>query len=116
MKRFLLFTISLITSIAIYAAKEYSVSDVYEKQALSYGTLALDNYDNIKEVRYLLVPTKLKEGKYKVTLKRLDSNVYSVVGTDYIIKTRYCYEYGYSIDAILIVDNSWGVNTVSVFM
>lgn len=41
---------------------------------------------------------------YKVNIKRDDSNLYFDNGSKLIIKTKYCYEYTYGEDAILIYD------------
>lgn len=38
---------------------------------------------------------------YKVEVKRIDKDLYKVVGTDVVIKTRYCYVYSYWDKAIL---------------
>lgn len=41
----------------------------------------------------------------KVEVKRLDKDIYQIVGTKVIIKTRYCYEYAYSEPVILDGDD-----------
>ncbi|MEE0974985.1 MAG: hypothetical protein UH853_04645 [Muribaculaceae bacterium] len=103
MKR--LFLLLFIASFALYShADEYSVEAIYEKVDVKRGTIAVDNYGTPREVDYLLVKTSLKSGKYQIELTRKDSNLYHVCGTDYYIKTRYCYEYATYDDAILVVD------------
>lgn len=42
---------------------------------------------------------------YKIEVKRLDKDLYKVVGSDVVIKTRYCYVYSYSDKAILDTDS-----------
>lgn len=42
---------------------------------------------------------------YKVDVKRVDKDLYKVVGTDVVIKTRYCYVYSYGDKAILDTDS-----------
>lgn len=42
---------------------------------------------------------------YKIEVKRLDKDLYKVVGADVIIKTRYCYVYSYGDKAILDTDS-----------
>ena len=41
---------------------------------------------------------------YKVYIKRDDSNLYIDNTLNLVIKTKYCYEYSYGEDAILIYD------------
>jgi hypothetical protein len=41
---------------------------------------------------------------YKVTVKRVDQDLYQVVGTNFYIQTQYCYHYTYGEEAILNYD------------
>ena len=52
----------------------------------------------------------LGEETYRVTVKRVGQDLYEVVGQGLIIKTRYCYEYTYGDDAILIIESMSGFN------
>jgi len=52
----------------------------------------------------------LAEDTYRVEVTRISNDLYKIDGTDYIIKTRYCYEYRYSDDAILIIESTYGYN------
>lgn len=103
MKR--LITFALIFLSAVYSfADEYDVEEIYEKIEVENGTISVDNYGNTHKVDYILVKTELKEGNYEIELTRKSSNLYHVCGTDFYIKTKYCYEYATYDDAILIVD------------
>lgn len=42
---------------------------------------------------------------YKIEVKRLEKDLYRVLGTDVIIKTRYCYVYSYGDKAVLDTDS-----------
>ena len=91
---------TLFTAIA-FAEKTYDVEAVYEKKELPYGSKVMDNYNNIKDAKYLLVPADIRSGNYEVKVKRIDTNTYQVLGTDLIIITKYCYEYVYNEKAVL---------------
>lgn len=41
---------------------------------------------------------------YKVYITRSDNNLYLDSTTDLVIKTKYCYEYSYGEEAVLIYD------------
>ena len=47
---------------------------------------------------------------YKVEVTRKSQDLYEVVGQGVYIKTRYCYEYVYSSEAILKIDSTVGYN------
>lgn len=68
----------------------------------------VNSYGNVKEAKTVLVPTKLKEGKYSIEVTKVDSNFYKIYGTDLYIETRYCYEYASREDAVLIIESNYG--------
>lgn len=84
-------------------ADEYTVEVILEKEEAPSNTYALDTYDDLSKVEYILWPTKLDEGKYSVNITRKDNDLYKIEGTDLYIKTKYCYEYCYSEEVILVV-------------
>lgn len=43
---------------------------------------------------------------YRVNVRRVGQDLYRETGSRYLIKTRYCYEYVYGEDAILIWEGS----------
>jgi hypothetical protein len=47
---------------------------------------------------------------YKVQVTRKAQDLYEVMGQGVYVKTRYCYEYVYSSDAILKIDSTAGFN------
>jgi hypothetical protein len=63
---------------------------------------------DIEEAEYILVPTKLNEGKYTLSVTRKASNFYKVDGQDLFIETNYCYEYATYDEVILIVESNYG--------
>lgn len=108
MKRLIfIFLTLLITGVASYAEDTYEVEYILERQELPKGSKCLDRYDNVKDVKYVLVPIELEKGTYEATIKRIDSNLYELkFGYNDVIyiETRYCYKYtSYGDKAILIV-------------
>ena len=104
----ILVIIFLLFSVASYASDEYDVVEIYKKIDLEYGTLAINSYGSVEEVKTILVPTTLKTGNYEVEVTRIDYNIYKIYGTDIYIKTRNCYVYAYNDDAILIINSQYG--------
>ena len=51
-----------------------------------------------------LISTLANAEYYKVYIKRDDSNIYMDTQAKLVIKTKYCYEYTYGEEAILIYD------------
>ena len=91
-----LFSILVLAFAAVCAfADEYTVEVILEKDEAPYNDLT--------EVEYILWPTKLDEGNYQVSITRKDADLYKIEGTDFYIKTKYCYEYCYSEEVILVV-------------
>lgn len=86
----------------------YDVAQIYEAVELDSGSKVIDSYGNVKEAKTVLVPTKLKEGKYSIEVTKVDSNFYKIYGTDLYIETRYCYEYASREDAVLIIESNYG--------
>ena len=99
-----LFVILVLAFVAICTyADEYAVEVILEKDEVPSYTYALDDFDHVSEVEYILWPAKLDEGTYKVNITRKDANLYKVDGTNFYIRTKYCYEYCYSEEVILVV-------------
>ncbi|MBE6228042.1 MAG: hypothetical protein E7115_09255 [Bacteroidales bacterium] len=88
--------------------KTYDIAQVYEAVEMENGSKSIDSYGNVEEVKTVLTPTRFDEGKYSVELTRVDTNFYKIEGTSMYIETRYCYEYAYRDDAILILDSYYG--------
>ena len=108
MKRLIIIFLTLLfTSVASYAEDTFEVEYIFERQELPKGSKCLDRNENVKDVKYVLVPIELEKGTYEATIKRIDSNLYELTFgyNDVIyIETRYCYKYtSYGDKAILIV-------------
>jgi len=119
MKRLIIIFLTLLsTGVASYAEDTYEVEYILERQEMPKGSKCLDRYDNVKEVKYVLVPIKLEKGTYEATIKRIDSNLYELkFGYDDVIyiETRYCYKYtSYGDKAILIVNDRYSYKKAKV--
>ena len=90
-----------------YAADKYDLVEIYKGYEADSGTLALCGYGNVEEVQTVLIPTTQKTGKYEVELTRVANDIYRVDGTNIYLKLRYCYEYAYSDEAILIIESNY---------
>lgn len=115
MKKYILTAILVLASAASVFAKQYQVENVYQKSDAKSGTLVIDKMGNEREAKYILVPAvELKQGEYKVQLRRENTNLYEVKNEvsrmKIYIKTKSCYESGYSIEAILVVKSNYGSN------
>lgn len=104
----LLITILLIT--LVLHATEYDILAIYEKVELPSGSKSCDSYGRIDDAKYVLVPIRLDDGKYVVELTKEDTNLYRIVGTDYYVELRYCYEYCYSEEVVMILESSYLTN------
>ena len=112
MKRLIIiFLTTLIASVGAYAEDTFKVETILERQELPKGSKCLDRYDNVKEVKYVLIPIELEKGTYEATIKRIDSNLYELkFGYDDVIyiETSYCYKYtSYGDKALLIVNDRY---------
>lgn len=112
MKRLIfIFLTLLFTSVASYAEDTFEVEYIFERQELPEGSKCLDRNENVKDVKYVLIPIELEKGTYEATIKRIDSNLYELkFGYDDVIyiETRYCYKYtSYGDKAILIVNDRY---------
>ena len=122
MKRLLFISlIVLLTSVASFAEDAFEVEYIFERQELPKGSKCLDRYENVKEVKYVLIPIELEKGTYEAEIKRIDSNLYELkFGYDDVIyiETNYCYKYtSYGDKAILIVNDRYSYKkTKVVFM
>ncbi len=82
------------------------------------------NYKGNKNMKKLLVILSifistnayayLSPGKYSISVTRVDNDLYKTMFGTYI-KTRYCYEYVYYDDAILIWNGKYSWNNKIIF-
>lgn len=89
-------------------SSSYDVVKVYKGVKLANGAKVLDNYSNVSEATMVLVPTRLDEGVYEISVTRKGPNLYKVEGTSLYIETRYCFEYAYSETVILKYEGFYG--------
>ena len=119
MKRLIfIFLTLLVTGLASYAEDTFEVEYIFERQELPEGSKCLDRNENVKDVKYVLIPIELEKGTYEATIKRIDSNLYELkFGYDDVIyiETRYCYKYtSYGDKAILIVNDRYSYKKAKV--
>ena len=119
MKRLIIIFLTLLfTSVASYAEDTFEVEYIFERQELPEGSKCLDRNENVKDVKYVLIPIELEKGTYEATIKRIDSNLYELkFGYDDVIyiETRYCYKYtSYGDKAILIVNDRYSYKKAKV--
>ena len=112
MKRLIIIFLTVfMASVAAYAEDTFEVEKILERQELPKGSKCLDRYDNVKEVKYVLIPIELEKGTYEAEIKRIDSNLYELkFGYDDVIyiETNYCYKYtSYGDKALLIVNDRY---------
>ena len=109
MKRAFLTLLLVVVGLSLFASDNYPVVTVLEKIKPNDNTYAVCEYtsNSPKEVKYLLLPTKIDEGKYKVKISRVEQNLYLIEGTDLYIKTNYCYELCYYEEVLLIIRNGY---------
>lgn len=88
-------------------AEKYDVEEVYAIVTPKTGTLVKSGYDSYEDVTELLVPTTLTTGNYNLSITRKGSNIYRVDGHNLFLKTRFCYEYSFSQDVVLIWESNY---------
>lgn len=110
MKQAILILAMMVAALVAAADNAYEVAAFYEVQELPRGSKVIDNYNNVKEAKSLLVPVELDKGTYEVKVTRVDTNLYKVEFnyTDYFyIETKYCYHSAYRDEAVLIVNSRY---------
>lgn len=100
-------TFCLFTTIS-YGQTKCDVKNFYKAVEAESDVKVLTTGGDIEEAEYILVPTKLEEGKYKLSVTRKASNLYKVDGKDIFIETNFCYEFATYDDVILIVEGNYG--------
>ena len=119
MKRLIIIFLTLLfTSVASYAEDTFEVEYIFERQELPEGSKCLDRNENVKDVKYVLIPIELEKGTYEAEIKRIDNNLYELkFGYDDVIyiETNYCYKYtSYGDKAILIVNDRYSYKKAKV--
>jgi hypothetical protein len=70
---------------------ECDIIGFYKGINASSGTKCLTTSDDLEDVETILVPTKMNEGKYTVSMTRKAANLYKIDNMDLYIETRYCH-------------------------
>ncbi|MBD5214065.1 MAG: hypothetical protein HDS75_04490 [Bacteroidales bacterium] len=98
-----------ILSLPVHAESSYDIAQIYEISEPPSGTIAIGSFDKIKDVEYILTPTRIDTGKYVVEVKKIGDNLYRILRTDICIETRYCHEWAsYSEEVVLIIESNFG--------
>jgi hypothetical protein len=107
-KRLLTFSSILFFTTITYGQTKCDVKNFYKAIEAETDVKVLTSGSEIEEAEFILVPTKLDEGKYNLTVSKKTSNFYRIDGKDIYIETRYCYEYATREDVLLIVKSNYG--------
>lgn len=92
------------------AQKKCEVSNFYQAIETDYDTKIITRLGNLEDAETILTPMRLEVGNYKVDISRKGSNLYKIDGKDIYLETRYCYEYSYREEVLLVVAGNYGYN------
>ena len=93
-----------------FGLSSYDVEEVFCVQDVENGTMAIARFGKIEEIEKILIPIRLDLGRYRVSIKKVDINLYEINGKDIYIKTRNCYKSAYNEEIILEITTSFGWN------
>lgn len=88
--------------------EEFDIEEIYKGVIPNSGTMVLSLDEELVEPEIILYRTGIDIGKYSVNITRKADDLYKIDGKNIYIKTRYCYEYSYSAESILIIESSYG--------
>ena len=95
---------------------QYTIKEIYEIVDHPRGAVVLTTSGVLAETDQLLVPARMKEGTYQVTVTRKGRNIYRLDNMDYVLETKYCNEYAHKDKALLKVTGTYhGLKGVLVF-
>ena len=86
---------------------QYTIREIYEIVDHPRGAVVLTTSGSLAEADELLVPARMKEGTYPVTVTRKGRNIYRLDNMDYVIETKYCNKYAHRDKARLKVTGSY---------
>ena len=86
---------------------QYSIKEIYEIMDHPRGAVVLTTSGSLAETDQLLVPARMKEGTYPVTVTRKGRNIYLLDNMDYVIETKYCNEYARRDKVLLKVTGTY---------
>jgi hypothetical protein len=107
-KQLLIISTILFFTTVTYGKAKCDKKNFYKAIEVESGVKALITVGEIEVAEYILVPTKLDEGKYKLSITRKASNLNKIDGQDICIETKYCYDYATADDVIIIVKSNYG--------
>jgi hypothetical protein len=87
---------------------EYDIATIYKGIEAKADTKAITNDDELVEIETLLVPTTLKQGRYKVDVTKKGDDLYQISGTEIYLETRLCLELAILESVIVIIENNYG--------
>lgn len=90
------------------STSSYDIAEVYEEVRVDSGAKTIDSYGNVKDVKKLLLPTKLETGKYTVKITKIDSDFYQICDTKLYIETKYCYKYATREEVVINITSNYG--------
>lgn len=56
----------------------WDIAHIYYAEEVPYNTKALDIYNDISDIQYILRPYKMKDGEYKVTISKVSPTLIKV--------------------------------------
>jgi hypothetical protein len=115
MKRMIVFVLFITLAFVSFAQfgsslNSYDVEEIYGAQDADYGTLAITRLGAVEEIEKILIQTSLDRGRYIISISRVDTNLYKIIGKDIYIKIRRCYESAYNEEVILEITSSYSWN------
>jgi hypothetical protein len=115
MKKLIVFVLFITLAFISFAQfgsslNSYDVEEIYSVQDTDYGTLAITRLGAVEEIEKILIPMSLDRGRYKISISRVDTNLYKIIGKDIYIKTQRCYESAYNKEVILEITSSYSWN------
>ncbi|HLZ16140.1 MAG TPA: hypothetical protein VKQ08_03835 [Cyclobacteriaceae bacterium] len=101
------FSFSAITSFKV-RSDEYDIATIYKGIDAKVDTKAITRDDDVVNVETLLVPTNLKQGKYRVEVTRKGDDLYQISGTEIYLETRLCLELATLESVTVIIESNYG--------
>lgn len=91
----LIFICLYLCTFTISLAHNWDIAEIYEVRDVPFKAKAIDEYGNIinscgsaTTICKLLIPTKINEGKYKITIVEVDNGFFRIKDTDLYIEMK----------------------------
>ena len=65
-------------STSMISGESWSIANIYYAEEVPYDTKAIDSYNTLTSIQYILKPCKLQDGEYKVTISKVSSTLVKV--------------------------------------